>query len=727
MSVNVAIYGDVDLNLLDGSAIWLQSVTAAFAGAGANVTTLLKSPIHTDRLTAPIAATSGVNLLRPFEDGLMSGLKGSLSPYQAGLILREQAPANGWDAVVVRGWRVVRKWVDDAFFDGQLWPYLTDVPQDVRSLTPAWREQLTEVVAASRFLLCQTDELRAFLEAEVPGAVGRAVLFPPMIPSTRDEIRPSPRSDEPFRLVYAGKFAPLWNTWEMLDVPSMAAAAGVDVELHMIGDKIHRVEDDPDYQERMREGLRTRHGVHWHGGMSREDTMREMAAAHAGLGWRHPELDRSLELSTKVLEYGSLGLPVLLNRTPMHEALLGDDYPAFVSSAEDLVKVTARLRSSDVYRLAATRCLQAARQFTLERATERVASYLRRARPPARVVGRRRRVLVASHDLKFFDRILQHLDARPDVDVAVDEWSALAEHDAEESQALLADADVVICEWCGPNAAWYSRHVRPEQRLIVRLHRFEIDAGYWRNVIARAVDTVVCVSPHYRDLTIDKTSFEPSQTVVIPNFVDPLTLDRPKAPGAEFRLGFIGMAPARKRMDLALDVLARLRQQDDRFRLHVKSKLPWHYWWIWQRPAEREHYEEVFARLSDDPVLRGAVVFEPFGPDVGAWLQSVGFVLSTSDDESFHLAPAEGMMSRAVPVVRTWPGADTIYADRWLYDDADAMAEAILASVHDGTWRHDGARAFDDVQVYTEQRVTDIWDQLVDGTFTPTPQQRMMP
>ncbi len=54
------VYGDVDLNLLDGSAIWLQSVSQALATAGCDVTLLLKAPIRTERLLEP---------LRPLERG----------------------------------------------------------------------------------------------------------------------------------------------------------------------------------------------------------------------------------------------------------------------------------------------------------------------------------------------------------------------------------------------------------------------------------------------------------------------------------------------------------------------------------------------------------------------------------------------------------------------------------------------------------------------------------
>ena len=176
------------------------------------------------------------------------------------------------------------------------------------------------------------------------------------------------------RLVYSGKFAPRWNTLEMTELPGLLAARGVAAELHMIGDKIHNAPGD--YQQRMRAALDTK-GVTWHGGHSREDALRLAASCDIGLSWRHPELDASLELSTKVLEYGAIGLPVILNRTPMHEGLLGADYPLFAASLADVVDVAAAAAADPaLYRQAADRTGRAARQFTLDRAAERLRGYL---------------------------------------------------------------------------------------------------------------------------------------------------------------------------------------------------------------------------------------------------------------------------------------------------------------------------------------------------------------
>ncbi len=691
MTSRALVYGDIDLNLIDGSAIWLQSVTQALARAGCAVTLVLKAPVSTSRLLAPLLAEPGVTVRRSFEEHLVDGPGPLRAPAAAELLARLDADER-FDLVVLRGRALTAAVARNEAFAGRLWPYLTDVPQAVPGLTPQTADELAMIARAARYLLCQTEELRCFLEGSIPAACGKCVLLPPMladIPAARG----SAAAGTPLRLVYTGKFAPRWNTLEMTELPGQLAARGVASELHMAGDKIH--DDATGYAQRMRAALEG-DGVTWHGGRSREEAMRLAASCDIGLGWRHPDLDASLELSTKVLEFGALGLPVILNRTPMHEALLGADYPLFAASLADVADAAAEVAADPArYRLAADRTSLAAEQFTLDRAADRLRGYLARAVPARRADtdAPRLRVVVAGHDLKFFTPLLGYLRLQPDLEVRLDQWAALGKHDPAVSRELAAWADVVICEWCGPNAVWYSKHKRRGSRLLVRLHRFELASPYPGQVKIGAVDQVICVSKHYARLCRERTGWPETKVVTVPNALDVDQLDRPKLDGARFHLGLIGIVPSRKRLDLALDVLEEVRRADDRYLLFIKSGMPWEHWWVWQNPAEREHNAAALRRVQRSPLLRGAVVFDDAGPDVAAWLRRVGFVLSTSDDESFHVAPAEGMASRAVPVIRHWPGAETIYDMRWIHRGPAEMAASILSLEDDAAWRAAGTLA----------------------------------
>ena len=99
---------------------------------------------------------------------------------------------------------------------------------------------------------------------------------------------------------------------------------------------------------------------------------------------------------------------------------------------------------------------------------------------------------------------------------------------------------------------------------------------------------------------------------------------------------------------------------------------------------------------------------------MAAWLRRIGFVLSTSDDESFHLAPAEGMASRAVPALLDWPGADTVYDRRWIHGSVDDMADAIGRIVADDRWAEEGALAHEQaVEAFGLDRLAATWSRLL--------------
>jgi glycosyltransferase involved in cell wall biosynthesis len=764
------VYGDVDLNLLDGSAIWLQSVSHALVAAGCAVTVVLKAPVRTDRLVAPLLAADEIRVRMPHAEQLLPGLtEASLTVAQAVTVLAALDADQPHDLIVARGRALVSAIASGGAFDGRLWAYLTDVPQAVSAVTPQAAEDLGRIASSSRYLLCQTEELRCFLEGSIAAACGKSVLFPPVLPreaARRDPQRPPFSARSPLRLVYTGKFAPRWNTLEMTELPALLAKRGIPAEVDMVGDKIHDDPKDPSYKRRMRAALGeagqpsagganevsprepgaegAAPGVVWHGGQPRAEAMRLAAAGDIGLSWRHPELDASLELSTKVLEFGSLGLPVILNRTPMHEALLGADYPLFAASLDDVADAAAAAASDPaVFALAAGRTAAATEDFTMDRAAARLRRYLARsvavpannaanqAVPPndaanqagsagqGNALARNAsapslKVVLAGHDLKFFTPLIALLRLQPGVEVRVDQWAALGEHDPALSKELADWADVVICEWCGPNAIWYSRHKRKGSRLLVHLHRFELYSHYPGQVKIGHVDQVICVSDHYTRLTREHTGWPADKVVTVANPLDTMQLGRAKLDGARFNLGLIGIVPSRKRLDLALDVLEELRRDDDRYQLLVKSGMPWEHWWVWQNPEERGHYTTALRRVQRSPLLRDAVVFDDAGPDVPAWLRRIGFVLSTSDDESFHVAPAEGMASGAVPVVRHWPGAETIYDQRWIRETPAEMAAAIAAaSADDASWRAAGALAREQAQAFDLESIARAWQGLL--------------
>ena len=147
--------------------------------------------------------------------------------------------------------------------------------------------------------------------------------------------------------------------------------------------------------------------------------------------------------------------------------------------------------------------------------------------------------------------------------------------------------------------------------------------------------------------------------------------------------------------------------------------MPWEHWWVWQHQEERAAYFEALRRVQRSPLLRDAVVFDDAGPDVAAWLRRIGFVLSTSDDESFHVAPAEGMASGAVPVIRHWPGAETIYDPRWITRRRPRWPRRSPRSLRLTPGRGRGGTAHEQARAFELGSVCRSWHRLLTTDLAP--------
>lgn len=342
---------------------------------------------------------------------------------------------------------------------------------------------------------------------------------------------------------------------------------------------------------------------------------------------------------------------------------------------------------------------------------------------PTRSDRAERNVLVSGFDLKFIRELSARLNNRSDLAMNLDTWPSLG-HRSPQTDRLLAGADTVVAEWARPSAVWLSRNKRPGQLLIVRLHRYELDAHYPRDIDMSNVDAVVYVSPPIRRRIIDELGWPAEKLVYIPNHVDVDWLDRPKFPDARFTIGMVGIEFQNKRFDLALDILSEVRRRDPRFVLRVRTALPWSNKYAWARPTEREYVNRCLRRIEEDPQLRTAVVFDQPGRDMARWYRGVGHVLSLSDIESFHMSAAEGMASGAVPVIRPWPGANEIYGKEWIQPSVEAAADFILADADETVWCERASRAQAEIRASVDPAAAvQAWADLLHGDIAAARQR----
>ena len=288
-----------------------------------------------------------------------------------------------------------------------------------------------------------------------------------------------------------------------------------------------------------------------------------------------------------------------------------------------------------------------------------------------------KKVLVSGHDLKFWRPLQAHLEATGQFEFKEDEWRGHNEHDPQQTLAGIEWADIIVAEWTLGNAVFCAQHKKPHQRLVTRLHLQERGTDFPAQIDYSRVELVVFVGAHIQEECIRKFHMPRHKTCVIGNFLDQKKFDLQKFGGNEFNIGIIGTAPARKRLNLALDTLEALLAKDGRYTLHVKGPSPQSYAWLWSRTKEREYYQNLYERINSSEHLRYKVIFDPPGEDVHRWFQKIGYILSPSDFESFHMAIAEGMCSGSIPVVWNWEGANAIYPFLELFDNPHNAAEFI--------------------------------------------------
>ena len=717
---SVLIYGDVSLNVIDGSAIWLVSISETLTNIFDEVHVLLKDPRINDRFTRVLDSNSKITVHENSNDPSGEPLTARKAAQRiAGLNV-----AINPNAIVIRGTDVCTFAVGNKNISKKLWSYVTDLPFPPSKISQRNLDRLNKIATQSQKMFAQTESARSYLEGLCPVASGKTTLLTPMVPDHFYEYSTSSKAvSASLELVYSGKFAKEWKTLEMLDIPSKLRERGINANLTMIGDKFQKDLSDKSWHKRMQEKLESlssdpMSGIRWAGGLPRDEALRIVCQADIGLSWRSPQMDASLELSTKLLEYSAVGTAVLANRNGQHEDILGSNYPLLLDGLEleDVVRLLAKNSSRSQLNSLGKKNSVRVQHFSASNSSQRLKENFFRSNSLTDLSSEETplKIVVASHDFKFMGEILEHLSSSPRYELRIDQWSALRDHDEKRSQDLLDWADVIMCEWCAPNAVWYQKNKRPEQKLIVRLHRFEVNGPWMKDLNFAEIDQLVFVSEMQKQATLEKLELEDkSNYIVLPNVIDTHDLDRPKLNGSEFHLGIIGFVPFLKRPDRTLDLLEKLLETDDRYTLHFKGRMPWEYPHEWNKPLQQQLYLDFFSRIRNNKSLQSHISFEPFGADIASWLRNIGILLSPSSYESFHLATAEGMASGALPIIWSRDGAEEIFGKQNVYNSVDSMTNAILR-LRDKETREEQSLSYKDyVSSWDSRAVLEKWDSIL--------------
>ena len=331
---HVLLAHHVDLNLIDGSAIWFASMAEMLAATGVHVVCSIASEAESSPVIQPLLLLDNVTIITPRKMGLKDfGRKLPHDDY----VNMVNSLANylpGQTKVFSRGFDLVQ---DLSQLDGiEVWAYLTDYyghDDDGSATVKALTSSLVQTICANGGkILCQTSLIRTELMQLSGMPENQFVELPPMIPNEAPLFTTDDVDESTVNIVYAGKMAPLWGVESLLD------AASSDFAVKVIGDKIHNgPASDSTFRSRMTSKLETNEHIDWIHRLPREEVLKHVASAD--LAWCSRDAyfeSQTRELSTKVLECILVGTPPILTRSKLHEELLGEDWPFFVDGPDDL-------------------------------------------------------------------------------------------------------------------------------------------------------------------------------------------------------------------------------------------------------------------------------------------------------------------------------------------------------------------------------------------------------
>ena len=205
----ILIYGDSNLNIIDGSSVWIVNLSKLIAQDGqTQVDILLKLPIKNDVLSRELEKYSNLNLISPKK--YLKGAK-MINDDNVSDIIGEIDKNSNYSAVIVRGKSVVSRLVKTKL-KSKMIPYLTDFCQNKTEITQKEKDELSLIYNSVENMFIQTEEMVEYFKdiLNIDGAkftILSPIVFP--LPSVEKE---------PKTLCYAGKLAKGWYIEELIEI-----------------------------------------------------------------------------------------------------------------------------------------------------------------------------------------------------------------------------------------------------------------------------------------------------------------------------------------------------------------------------------------------------------------------------------------------------------------------------------------------------------------------------
>ncbi len=237
---------------------------------------------------------------------------------------------------------------------------------------------------------------------------------------------------------------------------------------------------------------------------------------------------------------------------------------------------------------------------------------------------------------------------------------------ADIDEVLAWGPDIIFCEWGGELAVEVTKR-KPNTRIIVRLHGYEVYNNAISLIDWLAVDSVICVSQQILGDFLRRcpVADRACRIHVVHGGVSLPDIGSTFAKTGGTDIAMLGFVNDRKNIPLALQILAGCPKHT----LHIAGE--------WQSDELRLYVEHMARELGviDRLKIYGRVA------DKWEFLKDKDFILSTSTRETMHYAVAEGMACGLRPVVHNWPSAEEFYPKDCIFNSVQDAVKMLSATV----------------------------------------------
>ncbi|MCK1993263.1 glycosyltransferase family 4 protein [Peribacillus muralis] len=381
--MKVLLFGFIDMNSMDGSAVFLSSLASTFAlDSNIEVDLLLACPVKRTILIQPLEKFDNIKIINPFVDPFFYATeeewvkKGVIDFDIAQMLISHYWSQKEYDWLFVRSIETVEKIVKHKHIIENTLVYATGLTHIGQNVNEEKYESIKNIYEQCAYFLCQTEEMCEFVIEilNLDKEKNKVSLLTPMIPNVESA---EGKIELNNKLVYTGKFDPDWKTIPIITAFKELKREIPNLTLDVAGDKFKWVKDGSQFKEEAKYLLENTDGLSWYGALTRENAQQLIVNSDIGITWRSEEMDSSLELSTKLLEYGMLRKAVIMNPTQMHVKIFGEDYPLYAVTEKDFRSaVKLALCNQDIYEFAAQRMYQVSRQFLFSETLKKLQGLL---------------------------------------------------------------------------------------------------------------------------------------------------------------------------------------------------------------------------------------------------------------------------------------------------------------------------------------------------------------